>query len=51
MEEPKLNVEDIQEQDLINIEKKGYSNNLIIANDSDKGYIITEFIDEKELGF
>ncbi len=51
MEESKLNVEDIQEKDLENIKKFGYSDNLIIANDSDKAYTITEFIDEKDLLF
>lgn len=51
MEEPKLNIEDQQEKDLKNINIKGYSDNLMIANDSEKGYIMTQFIPESELPF
>lgn len=51
MEELKLSVDDIQEQDLINIKKQGYSNNLIITNDSDKGYSMNELPAESELPF
>lgn len=51
MEEPKLNAEEQQEIDLKNIKKQGYSNNLIIANDSDKGYTLTELPPESELLF
>ena len=42
MEETKLNIEAQQESDLENIRINGYSNNLIIANDSDKAYTLTE---------
>jgi hypothetical protein len=50
MEEPKLNVDDIQEKDLENIKKFGYSDNRMIA-DENGSYRMTEFIPEDQLGF
>lgn len=46
-----IDVIEQQEIDLQNIKNKGYSDNLIIADDSDKGYTMTEFPDENLLGF
>lgn len=51
MEETKLDAETQQEIDLINIKTKGYSDNLIIADNSGLGYTLIKFIDESELPF
>lgn len=47
----KINVIKQQEKDLKEIKTKGYADNRIISDDSNKGYILTELPPESELGF
>ena len=49
-DQPKPNGEDLQEQDILNIKKFGYSNNLI--DEPLKGsYVMTDFPDPETLPF